>query len=39
MEARVDILENALSKVKEEKDSEIKIIRRKWQSAFYDQTL
>jgi len=29
MEARVDILENALSKVKEEKDSEIKIIRRK----------
>ena len=29
MDARADILENALSKVKDEKDSEIKIIRRK----------
>jgi len=32
MEARIEILENALSKVKDEKDSEIKIIKRKSES-------
>lgn len=32
MEARIDILENALSKVKEEKDSEIKVVKRKSES-------
>jgi len=37
MEARIEILEQALSKVKSEKESEIKIIKRKSESEVLEQ--
>ena len=37
MEARIEILEQALSKVKSEKESEIKIIKRKTESEVLEQ--